>query len=131
MGDVATTKDGFLDGGFFALQPASGGHRSGVDALLLAAQVPQSAKGRLADLGSGCGVAGLAVAHRCRDIVVDLVEVDPTMVELARHTLALAENQALADRLTVLQADVMASGKERQKCQLCDNTYDHVIANPH
>jgi hypothetical protein len=45
---------------------AGKGHRSGMDAMMLAAAVPGSFAGRLADLGAGAGAAGLAVASRCR-----------------------------------------------------------------
>ncbi|WP_341759992.1 tRNA1(Val) (adenine(37)-N6)-methyltransferase [Candidatus Endowatersipora endosymbiont of Watersipora subatra] len=125
------TKDAFLDGAFFVLQPASGAHRSGIDALLLSASVSQKAKGLLvADLGAGCGVAGLAVAQRNQLTSVDLVEVDPTMVSLALRSLKLRENKHLGNRVNVISADVLASGKDRKINKLIDNKYDHVIANP-
>ncbi len=74
--DDAVTKDGFLDNAFYVLQPAKGGHRAGLDAVLLAACVDAPAGTRIADFGAGCGVAGMAVASRLQGVTVDLVERD-------------------------------------------------------
>ena len=52
------SRDRFFRGGFEVLQPVNGGHRSGSDALLLAASIEERASGQLADLGAGAGVAG-------------------------------------------------------------------------
>ena len=70
--DVETTLDAFHRGDFHVVQP-SRGHRSGMDAMMLAAAVPSSFAGRLADLGAGAGAAGLAVASRCTGWTVVLV----------------------------------------------------------
>ncbi|TJW38699.1 MAG: methyltransferase, partial [Mesorhizobium sp.] len=49
------------------VQPKKAGHRAGMDAMMLAAAVPSSFAGRLADFGAGAGAAGLAVLSRCPD----------------------------------------------------------------
>ncbi|KJS21015.1 MAG: hypothetical protein VR78_00650, partial [Hoeflea sp. BRH_c9] len=49
--------DAFHNGGFHLLQPLGSGHRAGMDAMLLAATVPEGARGTLADLGAGAGAA--------------------------------------------------------------------------
>lgn len=68
-----STLDAFHRGAFHLIQPRRG-HRAGMDAMMLAASLPGSFAGRLADLGSGAGAAGLAVATRCPDATVALVE---------------------------------------------------------
>jgi tRNA1(Val) A37 N6-methylase TrmN6 len=121
--------DAFHKGGFYLAQPVHRGHRSGVDAMLLAALVDKSATGRLADLGAGSGAAAMAVAYRsCIDVV--LVEAVLEMAEFAEQSRALPENIKFADRVSVLNADVELSGQARVHAGLLDNNFDHVIMNP-
>jgi tRNA1(Val) A37 N6-methylase TrmN6 len=64
------TEDAFL-GGQLRVRQLKSGHRAGHDAVLLAAATPARPGDRVADLGAGVGVAGLAVARRVAGI--DLV----------------------------------------------------------
>ena len=127
---METRRDVFFRGGFEVLQPLKDGHRSGSDALLLAASLPENATGSLADLGSGAGVAGLAAAVANPLLDITLVELDPQMAQLARESLALPANRMLHGRITVLQADVTLSGEKREAAGLANNFFDHVIMNP-
>src|ERR1700722_16250829 len=86
------TEDAFLGGKLRLRQPKSG-HRAGHDAILLAAATPARPGDRVADLGSGVGAAGLAVARRVNGIDLVLAEVDERLAELAR---AHARTQAHA-----------------------------------
>ncbi len=128
--NLETTIDGFLDNSFFAVQPQKSGHRSGLDAILLAATIRDAAKGRVADLGSGSGVAGMAVAQRCLNVNVDLFELNPRMANYAHQSTQLAQNAHLQDRLSVFEADITVSGHARDQYGLLPNTYDHIISNP-
>lgn len=123
-------EDVFFRGAFKALQPASGGHRSGSDALLIAASLPENARGELADLGSGAGVAGLAAVASNPDLRATLIEKNPVMVDFAKRTLRLRDNLKYAGRLRVLQADATLSGNKRAEVGLHENSFDHVIMNP-
>jgi tRNA1(Val) A37 N6-methylase TrmN6 len=124
------TEDAFHRGKFIVVQPGKEGHRSGVDAMILAAAVPVSFSGALADFGAGAGAAGMAVASRCPLARVTLVENDPVMADFARRTIGHEKNAALASRLSVLEADVSLSGKVRVDSGLCDRSFDFVIMNP-
>lgn len=126
----STTIDAFHRGRFILVQPKTGGHRAGVDAMLLASCVPQGFGGHLADLGAGVGAAGLAVASRCENADVSLFESSETMAELARQTLAHKDNAHLAGRVSVYQADITANGETRAKNGMAPNSFDWVIANP-
>ncbi len=126
----AVSRDGFFRGQFEALQPKKGGHRSGLDALLLAASVSDNQQGRIADFGAGAGVAGMAVAARVRDVDVDLIEIDTEMSGLASDGLLLASNSRFTNRLKVIQADVSLSGDKREISGLANASYDQVIMNP-
>jgi tRNA1(Val) A37 N6-methylase TrmN6 len=125
-----STIDAFHRGAFFLAQPVGRGHRAGLDAMMLAAAVPSGFAGRLADLGAGAGAAGLAVAARCGQAKVTLVERDPEMLVYARRTLALPQNAALRGRMELLDADVMLSGEARAAAGLEDRAFDHAIMNP-
>ncbi|WP_269932297.1 tRNA1(Val) (adenine(37)-N6)-methyltransferase [Aminobacter sp. HY435] len=122
--------DAFHRGDFWLVQPKKGGHRAGMDALMLAAAVPGSFAGRLADFGAGAGCAGLAVASRCKDARVQLVELTQEMAAFAWASIALPENAHLAGRVSALVADVSLSGKARISAGLTDGSADFVIMNP-
>lgn len=127
---LESTEDVFFRGAFKALQPVGSGHRSGSDALLIAASLPENARGELADLGSGTGVAGLAAVASNPDLRVTLIEKNPVMADFANRTLRLRDNLKYAGKLRVLQADATLSGYKREEAGLGENSFDHVIMNP-
>ncbi|WEZ84218.1 tRNA1(Val) (adenine(37)-N6)-methyltransferase [Rhizobium sp. 32-5/1] len=127
---MTETIDSFHRGRFRLVQPLGQGHRSGMDAMLLASLVAAERPCRVADLGAGAGAAGMAVASRLEDAEVMLVERSSLMAEFARRSIALAENQPLAARVSVLEADVALTGRARVAAGLADNSFDHVIMNP-
>ena len=126
----AHTVDAFHRGRFFLVQPAKGGHRAGMDAMLLAAALPSSFAGRVADFGAGAGAAGLAVLSRCPGASVVLIERAPEMAGFAETTLRHPGNALFLDRAQVLRADVALSGRARQAAGLADRSFDFVIMNP-
>ncbi|MEZ5782243.1 MAG: methyltransferase [Rhizobiaceae bacterium] len=125
-----STLDAFHRGDFWLVQPARSGHRAGVDAMMLAAAVPDGFSGRLVDFGAGSGAAGLAVASRCKDSRVVLVEREPEMAAFARMTLAHPGNSHLVERIALLEADVTLSGKARVFAGMPDAGFDFAIMNP-
>lgn len=124
------TVDAFHRGAFWLVQPKGAGHRSGADALILAAAVPSGFAGEVADFGAGAGAAGLAVAARCGGAAVTLVENAPEMARFAALTLDHPNNEALRGRLSLVTADVTLSGRERTTAGLLDGSFDYVIMNP-
>lgn len=134
MADAASapayTVDAFHRGRFFLVQPAASGHRAGMDAMMLAAAVPSSFAGRLADFGAGAGAAGLAVLSRCSNAQAVLVERAAEMAAFADTTLGHPGNAHLGDRACVLRADVTLSGRARQTAGLADRSFDFVVMNP-
>ncbi len=133
-GDAASgdwSVDAFHRGAFQVVQPQKGGHhRAGIDAMLVAACIPDGFAGRVADLGSGPGAAGLAVLSRCANAHCAFFERDPVMLEAAQLTLDHAANAELSARSRLHAADVTASASERREAGLDDNAFDAVIANP-
>jgi tRNA1(Val) A37 N6-methylase TrmN6 len=125
-----TTIDAFHRGGFHLVQPASGEHRSGVDAMIVAATVPAKFFGHLADLGAGAGAAALSVLQRCPGARATLYEKSPLMAACARASLELGENEALAKRATVVEADIGLDGRKREEAGFPRDHFDWVISNP-
>ena len=116
--------------GAFTLAQSRGGHRAGLDALLLAATAPANLNGNVADMGSGAGAVGLAIAARRPAVRVTLIERDATALEDARTTLALPSNAALQERSSLLEADLSLRGAEREAAGLKADAFDAAFANP-
>ena len=125
-----TTPDKFLGGKFEVIQPQKNHHRSGIDAILLAASVPRNSTGTVYDLGAGVGVAGIAVASRIPNIKVVLVEKDETLRVFTEKSLQLKINRELAKRVSIINADITAKGELRHQAGLTSQIADHVIINP-
>lgn len=125
-----TTRDAFLGGKVYVHQPRRGRHRAGLDAVYLAAALPDGTRGHVIDLGAGVGTAGFCAAARLRDIRVTLVEIDATVLELAREGLADPANAQFAERISLLEADITAKGSLRHAAGLTPSLADHVIMNP-
>ena len=84
--------DGFLGNRLTIRQPRQG-HRSGHDAVLLAASVgSQKAQGEnvqaVCDLGAGAGVVGLCILSRLPKARLVGVEIDPDLCQLAQENAA-------------------------------------------
>lgn len=125
-----TTRDAFLGGLVHVHQPKKGRHRAGLDAVYLAAALPEATTGHVVDLGAGVGTAGLCAAARLAGITVTLVDIDPLALTLAREALRDPENAEFADRVSVLSADITAKGSERHAAGLTPGLADHAIINP-
>ena len=114
------TEDAFL-GGQLRLKQLKSGHRAGHDAVLLAAATPARSGDRVADLGAGVGVAGLAVARRVAGIDLVVVEIDAALARLAR---ANADANAIHADVIVLDAAAFAAAG------LVPDSVDAVLMNP-
>jgi tRNA1(Val) A37 N6-methylase TrmN6 len=130
MADESETVDAFHRGAFHIVQPKGRGHRSGMDAMLLAALVADERPIRVADLGAGAGAAGLAVVSRLDQAEAVLFERSSDMATFARKSLMLPENARIAGRASVIEADVTLIGKVRNEAGLTDDSFHHVIMNP-
>jgi tRNA1(Val) A37 N6-methylase TrmN6 len=119
-----TTEDAFLGGRLRLRQPRSG-HRSGHDAMLLAAAIAARPGDRVVEFGAGVGAAGLALAKRAGAIELTLVEIDPWLASLARDNAAA---NAVAANVVVL--DVTAPAEAFASTGLSPDSADIVLMNP-
>ncbi len=122
--------DAFLGGRVEAVQPASGHHRAGLEAVLLGASLDSRISGTVVDLGAGAGVAGFCAAARCRKARVVLVEREPELIDCARAALARPANAAFAARVRLVTADISAPQAEREQAGAGRDLADHVLLNP-
>ena len=118
------SEDAFL-GGQLRLKQLKSGHRAGHDAVLLAAATPARSGDRVADLGAGAGVAGLAVARRVPGIDLVLVEIDTALAGLAR-----ANADANAIHADVIVLDLEADATAFAAAGLAPDSVDAVLMNP-
>jgi len=127
---VDKTRDAFLGGQVHVYQPAKGRHRAGLDAVYLAAALPETTTGHVVDLGSGVGTAGFCAAVRLPKISVTLVDVDAPVLALAQEALNDPDNAGFAERISILRCDVTAKGSARHAAGLTPGLADHAIMNP-
>lgn len=116
-----TTVDDFV-GGMLKIEQPVKGHRSGSDAVLLAAAVPAAPGQRIAELGSGVGVALLCLLARVAGTEGVGIDIDALAVELATRN---AARNGMAERARFVVADL-----RRRLPMLEPGSFDHVIANP-
>jgi tRNA1(Val) A37 N6-methylase TrmN6 len=118
------TEDAFLGGKLRLRQPRSG-HRSGHDAILLAAATTAHAGDRVVEFGAGVGAAGLALAKRIGGIDLVLVEIDPQLARLARDN--ASANDIAGD---VIVLDVTSAAEAFASAGLKADSADAVLMNP-
>lgn len=124
MADIHSDRDVSCDailGGRLKLWQPTQGYRAAIDPVLLAAALPDSLEGRVADLGCGVGTAGLCAAARLPKIDVVGVERDAAMAALANRNVAAND---LEKRMRVVAADIVDAAKTMTE------RFDAVIANP-
>lgn len=102
-------------------QPASG-YRYNEDSFLLVEFVDRLRKAaRVADLGAGCGIVGIALAARFPTIHVTAVEIRP---ELEAVIAGNAGMNGMSDRFSVVSGDLRALDRDLY------SRFDAVVANP-
>jgi tRNA1Val (adenine37-N6)-methyltransferase len=113
-----TTSDTFLDGRVTVRQ-SEHGFRAGLDAVMLAAAVPDGATAL--ELGAGAGTASLCLAARIAAMTITGIEIDPELVHLANGNAAANAMQA---RVRFAAANIFALPLEFKR------EYDSVLINP-
>ena len=120
---LETTDDGFLGGELKMLQPRRG-YRAGLEAVFLAAAVPAEDGDTALEAGCGVGVASLCLAHRVAGVRITGVELEPTLVELAREN----ANRNGLDRTADFTVCDIRGGTDGSS--IGQNSRAHVFANP-
>jgi tRNA1(Val) A37 N6-methylase TrmN6 len=107
-----------LNGRVIVRQPETG-FRAGLDAVMLAAAVPDGATAL--ELGAGAGTASLCLAARLQDIAVTGLEIDADLVRLANDNAAA---NGMEKRVHFATANIFAPPLEFKR------EYANVFLNP-
>jgi tRNA1(Val) A37 N6-methylase TrmN6 len=126
-GPKSETTDDAVLGGRLRLTQKKRGHRVGHDAILLAAVTDARPGDRVVDFGAGVGAAGLALAVRCPEVDVTLVEIDP---ELSNIAAANVTRNGLEERVRAVTLDVTAPADEFAARGIGPGSADRVLMNP-
>ena len=113
--------DTLFAGRLICRQPEHG-YRFSVDAVLAAHFARPAAADRVLDLGCGCGVIGLILAHRNPEITVCGLEVQADLAALAADN---ARRNGFAKRVRVVCGDLRAMGE-----LFAAESFDLVVATP-
>jgi tRNA1(Val) A37 N6-methylase TrmN6 len=111
-----------LFGGRLICRQCRHGYRFSVDAVLVAHFAIPKPGQRVLDLGCGCGVIGLILAHRQPRITVSSLEMQEELAALAE---ANGKLNGFGDRFRVIRGDV-----RKISGAVAPETYDLVICNP-
>ncbi len=98
------------------------GYRFSIDSILLANLVHPPHKGKVLDLGAGCGILGLILAKIHREITLTGVEIQPQLAARARRNVALNN---LEDRIEILEGSY-----SHIENILPEASFHYVITNP-
>ena len=119
---MAVTRDVVSDGAL-VIQQTESGYRFGLDAVLLATDLPELPRnGHVVDLGAGAGAVGLMIAKRRPDVTMLGLELQHALHALLR--INIDEND-LAERCMAIKGDV-----RQHQLLLSPHTADLVVTNP-
>lgn len=113
------------------VQPADGAHRSGSDAVFLAATLHSATggvAGNVLDMGAGAGAVGLIAAQLNPQAHVTLAERDGQMLWCCARS--RERNPSLADRVRIVEVDFLEPEPARISAGLTRASFDHVLSNP-
>lgn len=119
---VKKTTDDTLFNGKVRCAQHEEGYRFSVDAVLLGHFVGPGKGSAVLDLGSGCGVISLILAHRYPEIAITCLELQADLVALIQRNI-ITNN--FEDRLYAQQGDVTRIDKV-----VDPETFDLVVCNP-
>lgn len=121
MKDKAQTRRDFFPRGL--KQPAQG-FRFSLDSLLLACYPRLGSEQKILDIGTGCGVVGLAMLLRQPSLMVTGIDRQPEMIDCAREN---AQNLNFQNRFRVEKLDVRDI---KSSSEISPESFDQVIINP-
>ncbi len=125
--DLSLLSDDKFLGGAIDVYQLIDGFRSGIDAVFLAAALPDEGEMRVLDAGCASGAVSLAIAARCTRAEIDGVEIEPLAADAARMNVA---RNGFDDRINIFTADLSAPIGKLEMLGLERDNYDFVVANP-
>lgn len=98
------------------------GYRFSVDAVLLGHFVDPDPGSSILDIGGGCGVISLILAHRHADITITCLELQTNLLALIQRNIV---TNNFEERIVAQQGDVATIGKVVEP-----ESFDLVVCNP-
>lgn len=118
----ALTRDALFDGSLIVFQEREG-YRFSVDAVLLAGLTRIRPADRIIELGTGCGVVPLVLAHRNKSKhKIFGIEIQADLAGLARRSV---EANALSGRIEICEMDFREAFRH-----FAPESFDLVLSNP-
>jgi len=118
---IELTNDSLFDG-LLLIRQSNSGYRFSMDAVVIANQADINASDRVLDLGTGCGVISLILAHLHPDITVYGVEIQKNQATIAARNV---RDNNLEKRITILHQDLKTLSPHQTS-----GPVDVVICNP-
>ena len=115
------SEDTLFDGRIICRQHRDG-YRFSVDAVLVAHFCRPQEKGRVLDIGCGCGVIDLILCHRYPELRLTGLELQPALAKLAWSNSAAND---LQHRFTVQEGDL-----RKVRAFMQPESFDLVVTNP-
>ena len=111
-----------LFGGQITIQQKEKGYRFSTDAIILAAQVVIHDNDTAVELGTGCGIIPILLAHRNPSVQIIGIEIQQELASIARSNVT---KNGMSERISILNGDIkdMAS-------LVRSDTADVVFCNP-
>ena len=98
------------------------GYRFSLDAVLLGNFIQPRPNDRILDLGCGCGIVSLILAHRWPSVSITGLEIQPALAALANKNVVLNNWQ---ERIEIVQGDL----REIRK-YIAPGSFDWIVSNP-
>jgi tRNA1Val (adenine37-N6)-methyltransferase len=117
----SVTSSCFLNGKIQVAQPENG-YRFSIDSVILAGFSNPPVGATVVDLGTGCGIIPLILAHRALNLRLIGVELQPSLAAMASKNI---KQNGLSDQISILCQDMSHLSKDT-----LGTTVDYVISNP-
>ncbi|MBN2468446.1 MAG: tRNA1(Val) (adenine(37)-N6)-methyltransferase [Deltaproteobacteria bacterium] len=115
------TLDAMFEGKLRVIQKKSG-YRFSLDAVLLARLAPICPRDRVIDLGTGCGIIPLIIAHTSEAAEIIGVEIQEELADMARRNVAI---NGPTERITIFHEDL-----QNLSAHFPLGSFDCVVTNP-
>jgi len=120
-GPFLLTCDALFNGKLVIYQPKRG-YRFAIDAVLLAGLTKVFPDDHILDLGTGCGVIPLILAHRNPGARISGVEIQPELAELAKRNV---EANGFSEKIKIYEGDI-----RRISSDFKGESFTLMVSNP-
>ena len=118
---IDETRDTILDGSITLIQPRHG-YRFSVEAILLGRFARATTRGRVLELGAGCGVVSIMMAALYHPREVVAIEIQPALAEMIARSAAINQLESVHP--------VCADLRQKKIAGVEPASFDLVVANP-